>query len=175
MDGISTIRAYREEERYIQENDALIDSTNSPTLLLIFAARWLSIRFETLGALLTLSAGLFGVLMVGTPWFTPSLFALSMTYSLQVTGILSWSIRQFSEVEIAMNAVERVAFYGYELDQEPDHIKNENRPPANWPHNGEIEFRNVSLRYASDLPFVLHNISFSGEKNAICGRRGIPN
>jgi ATP-binding cassette, subfamily C (CFTR/MRP), member 1 len=174
MDGIATIRAYHEQGRFISTNETMLDETNSPSFLLISAARWMSLRLESLGAILVLSAGLFGLLSSGTSWFSPALFGLSMTYSLQVTGALNWCIRQFTETEIAMNGVERVSHYGYELPQEADHLL-ENRPGKGWPSEGRIEFRNVSMRYLPDLPLVLKDVTFdakSGEKIGIVGRTG---
>lgn len=41
------------------------------------------------------------------------------------------------------------------------------RPPADWPSQGEVEFRNFSVRYRPGLELVLKNLSLrvrSGEK-----------
>lgn len=45
----------------------------------------------------------------------------------------------------------------------------------NWPERGELEFKNVSLRYREGLETVLDGLSFkvgSGEKVGIVGRTG---
>jgi ABC-type multidrug transport system fused ATPase/permease subunit len=173
LDGISTIRAYGEESRFIKKVEVMLNETNSPTFLLISAARWMSVRLEALGATLVLFAALFGLFASNTGWFSPALFGLSMTYSLQVTGVLNWGIRQFTETEIAMNAVERVAHYGYELAQEAPHESEKKQ--EKWPTNGKIVFNDVSLRYGDDLPWVLKQLSFEvapGEKVGIVGRTG---
>ena len=44
-----------------------------------------------------------------------------------------------------------------------------------WPGHGEIEFRNFSARYRSELPLVVSGISVRirpGDKVGICGRTG---
>ncbi len=49
------------------------------------------------------------------------------------------------------------------------------KPPEDWPSKGEICLEDVSFRYASDLPLVLNNLSFSvrpSEKIGIVGRTG---
>lgn len=72
-----------------------------------------------------------------------------------------------------MVALERVKEY-LELPQEPPAVV-EPRPPAEWPSSGQIECRDLVLRYAPDLPDVLHNLSFTiapGEKVGILGRTG---
>jgi ABC-type multidrug transport system fused ATPase/permease subunit len=48
-------------------------------------------------------------------------------------------------------------------------------PPVSWPCTGRLEFRELSLQYAEDLPPTLRGISLtisSGEKIGIVGRTG---
>ncbi len=47
-----------------------------------------------------------------------------------------------------------------EIAYEPTEGEN---PKKNWPDQGAISIRNLSVRYANDLPDVLHNISFDIE------------
>jgi len=61
------------------------------------------------------------------------------------------------------------------LQKEAPHEIPENRPPKNWPSQGAIEIKDLSLRYRPGLPNVLHGISLSirgGEKIGIVGRTG---
>ncbi len=51
----------------------------------------------------------------------------------------------------------------------------EPRPPANWPSEGEIVVKDLVIKYAPDLPAVLHKISFhvqAKEKIGIVGQTG---
>jgi ABC-type multidrug transport system fused ATPase/permease subunit len=51
----------------------------------------------------------------------------------------------------------------------------ENKPTADWPARGAIEFKNVSMAYRPGLPNVLHGISLHikpGEKIGVVGRTG---
>lgn len=64
-----------------------------------------------------------------------------------------------------MVSVERVKEYS-ELEQEAPEIV-EPRPPAVWPHQGQIRLNRLCVRYAEDLPLVLNDISLTikgGEK-----------
>lgn len=36
-------------------------------------------------------------------------------------------------------------------------------PEKDWPNRGSIKFNEVSVRYAEDLPEVLHQVSFDVE------------
>ena len=173
LNGLPTIRAYGEQDRFITRNNKLVDYSISPSYLLNCSARWLGIRFEFFGACLLFSAAVFGVITRQT--ISPSVFGLSLSYASQVTNGLNWCIRQFTETEIAMNAVERLSYYFTALPQEPPAHILELKPSDEWPTNGEIEFKNVSMRYAPDLPQVLHSISFvikPHEKIGVVGRTG---
>lgn len=48
-------------------------------------------------------------------------------------------------------------------------------PPAAWPHEGRVEFTDLVVRYAPDLPPVLKGISFDikpRERVGVVGRTG---
>jgi ABC-type multidrug transport system fused ATPase/permease subunit len=74
-----------------------------------------------------------------------------------------------------MNAVERIMHYGNEIEQEAPAEIESTKPPKDWPSSGNIEFKNVDMKYAPELPLVLRNVSFSvkdQEKVGIVGRTG---
>ncbi|KAL2915615.1 hypothetical protein HK105_204800 [Polyrhizophydium stewartii] len=174
LNGTATVRAYREQDRFIVRNNELINTNFSPYFIVFGSSRWLSVRFEFLGSLLVFFTAMFGVLSRNNPSFSPAFFGLAISYSLQISGYLNWCIRQFTDMEIAMNAVERVEFYAHRLELEAPEITDV-RPPASWPAKGEIEFKDVSMRYAADLPLVLKSVSFSirdKEKIGVVGRTG---
>ncbi|KAI9138244.1 P-loop containing nucleoside triphosphate hydrolase protein [Paraphysoderma sedebokerense] len=172
LTGIVTIRAYAEEERFSKVNKKYMEENNEPYFLWISAARWLSVRLETIGGLLIFFAGLFGVISRTT--VSPSLIGLSLSYALQVTGVLNWCVRQASEVESQMNAVERIAFYS-ELQTEADPILPDKRPAETWPSEGHVKIDGLEMAYRDGLPNVLHGINLDvpgGSKVGIVGRTG---
>lgn len=69
--------------------------------------------------------------------------------------------------------MERIQAY---LDIEHEEPSSVNRkPPAAWPTSGGLVVNQLSARYTSDGPNVLHDVSFSirsGEKIGIVGRTG---
>ncbi|CAG9854244.1 unnamed protein product [Phyllotreta striolata] len=97
---------------------------------------------------------------------------LALTQAMALTGMFQWGMRQWTELENQMTSVERVQEYT-ELKHEEDNATFE--PPSNWPSNGEVEFKNMSLQYSLDDPPVLKNLSFlikAKEKVGIVGRTG---
>jgi len=170
MMGLSTIRAYREQDRFININDTFMDNNNRPCILQITAQRWLGLRLETIGAFLVFFAAVSGIILKKS--ISPALLGLSLTYSLSVTGNLNWAVRQFSETEVHMNAAERLSYYANEIETEnPKGLD----VPKEWPQKGKIEIKNLSMRYAPHLPPVLNNISLdiqANEKIGVVGRTG---
>jgi ABC-type multidrug transport system fused ATPase/permease subunit len=92
---------------------------------------------------------------------------------LAIVGMLQFTVRQLAEVENGMNAVERLHYYGTELEEEAPLKTIEVR--KTWPEKGEIIFDNVEMRYRPGLPLVLQGLSMhikGGERVGIVGRTG---
>lgn len=102
--GQSTIRAYGEEERFKKESESRVDYNQMMSYPSIVANRWLSVRLETLGSLITLFAALFAVLATN---ISPATVGLSISYALQISHLLSMLVRQTAEVETNIVAIER--------------------------------------------------------------------
>ena len=88
-------------------------------------------------------------------------------------NLTQFAVRQLTEVENLMTAVERVITYT-ELDPEPGY-KVKQLPPENWPDKGSVTFQDVSMTYHPGGPQVLRNISLSikaGAKIGVVGRTG---
>lgn len=175
LGGISTIRAYRQQQRFLLENEWRVDSNLKAFFPSISANRWLAIRLEFIGAVVILAAAGFSIVSVTShSGLTAGMVGLSMSYALQITSSLNWIVRQTVEVETNIVSVERVLEYA-RLPSEAPEINPRNRPPASWPANGTISFNNYSARYREGLDLVLKNIKLdvkSHEKIGVVGRTG---
>jgi ABC-type multidrug transport system fused ATPase/permease subunit len=81
----------------------------------------------------------------------------------------------FGDVREKLTSVKQVTYYGNEVKQEPPSIIDTNRPPANWPPEGNIKFDHVVLKYQEFGVAVLKDISLNirkHEKIGIVGRTG---
>ena len=88
-------------------------------------------------------------------------------------NLTQFAVRQLTQVENLMTAVERVITYT-ELDPEPGY-KVKRLHPEKWPEKGSITFQDVSMSYYPGGPQVLRNISLSikaGAKIGVVGRTG---
>ncbi|KAF9466563.1 ABC transporter [Collybia nuda] len=173
LSGLATIRAYGEAERFRRDNETRVDIENRAYWLTVTNQRWLGIRLDFLGAILTFIVGL---LTVGTRYtISPAQTGLVLSYILSVQQAFGWLVRQSAEVENNMNSVERIVHYATRIEQEAPHELSENKPPSGWPTKGRVELENVVLSYRPELPPVLKGLSMTvqaGEKIGIVGRTG---
>lgn len=172
LSGISTIRAYNCVDRFVCHSDTLVDRNQSCIYPNIVANRWLSVRLELFGNLIAACAALFSVHYKGT--VTAGIAGLTISYCLSITQTLSWLVRMTSDLETNIVSVERILEYTRNK-QEDLWIKDNSRPPANWPDKGAIKLENYSTRYRDDTELVIKNMSIdikACEKIGIVGRTG---
>ncbi|XP_032595383.1 multidrug resistance-associated protein 1 isoform X1 [Drosophila grimshawi] len=170
--GVSTIRAYTVQDRFIDESDGKVDKNQVCKYPSLIANRWLAVRLEMVGNLIILFASLFAVLGGQT---NPGLVGLSVSYALQVTQTLNWLVRMSSDIETNIVSVERIKEYGETKQEAPWELESDKQKPKNWPADGRVEFQNFQVRYREGLDLVLRGVSFNitgGEKVGIVGRTG---
>ncbi|CAG8547028.1 11089_t:CDS:10 [Funneliformis mosseae] len=173
LTGLPTIRAYREQDRFLRTNEQFVDIENRAYFLTIVVQRWLGLRLESIASALIFFTSLFSV--IGRYNVDPSITGLVLSYALQVTGTFNWCVRQFAEVEANMNAVERLVYYSDSLDVEAEPIISDHRPPPEWPVKGEVHVKDLVMSYGSEHPPVLKGVTFDivpSEKVGIVGRTG---
>ena len=68
---------------------------------------------------------------------SPGLVGLALTYALAVAQIFNWLVRMATEIEMNMNAVERVDHYA-NVDTEPMPKDSDVPPSENWPDKGTL-------------------------------------
>ncbi|KAL8824526.1 MAG: hypothetical protein Q9191_004997 [Dirinaria sp. TL-2023a] len=172
LSGVTTIRAYGDERRFIRDNQRRVDTQHRPFIYLWAANRWLALRVDVTGAMVSFFAGVFIILSVGK--LDAGAAGLSLTYAVTFTENVLWLVRLYSANEQNMNSVERVKEY-LEVDQEANAIISDSRPDGDWPQHGNIDFINYSTRYRADLKPVLKHVTFNvrgGERVGVVGRTG---
>uniref|UniRef100_A0A673LUX6 Canalicular multispecific organic anion transporter 1-like n=1 Tax=Sinocyclocheilus rhinocerous TaxID=307959 RepID=A0A673LUX6_9TELE len=171
VSGLSVIRAYGHQQRFLKQNEDTIDQNLKSVYPWIVSNRWLAMRLESLGNLVVFFSALFAV--ISRDSLNSGLVGLSISYALNVTQTLNWLVRMTSELETNIVAVERVREYA-EIKNEAPWITT-NRPPDDWPTDGNINFENYKVRYRPELELILHGITCdiqSTEKIGIVGRTG---
>ncbi|KLO19493.1 multidrug resistance-associated ABC transporter [Schizopora paradoxa] len=171
LTGLSTVRAYRAQNRFILSAENGMDLENKAYYMTVSIQRWLSVRLDILGNILILGIALFAAGFRDT--VNPSKVGVVLSYSLTITQVFSDMVSQYAQNEQNMNAAERVLYY-VDLPHEGD-LTTPKDPPPSWPEHGAVSFKNVKLAYREGLPLVLKDVSFEvkpGEKVGIVGRTG---
>ncbi|KAL4792353.1 P-loop containing nucleoside triphosphate hydrolase protein [Aspergillus venezuelensis] len=175
LGGVSTIRAYRQEERFSLENEWRMDANLRAYFPSISANRWLAVRLEFIGSVIILASALLSIISVATgSGLSAGMVGLAMSYALQITQSLNWIVRQTVEVETNIVSVERVLEYAA-LPSEAPEVIFKNRPAIGWPAQGAVSFQNYSTRYREGLDLVLKDVSLDikpHEKIGVVGRTG---
>lgn len=171
LSGVACIRAYGLRDHFMADLRNAIDDMNSAYYLTFSNQRWLSMRLDMIGNLLVFTTGI----LVVTSRFnvSPSIGGLVLSYILAIVQMIQFTVRQLAEVENGMNAVERLQYYGQQLEEEAPLHTIDVRP--SWPEKGEIVFDSVEMRYRAGLPLVLRGLSMhvqGGERIGIVGRTG---
>jgi ABC-type multidrug transport system fused ATPase/permease subunit len=172
LSGITTIRAYGDERRFIRDNMMRINTHSRPFIYLWAANRWLAFRIDVVGDLVAFFAGAFVVLSIGK--IDAGSAGLSLSYAISFTENVLWLVRLYAMNEQNMNSVERIKEY-LDVEQEAEAVIEETKPAANWPSQGSVEFINYTTRYRADLDPVLRDVTFKIsplEKVGIVGRTG---
>ncbi|KAJ2079685.1 hypothetical protein H4R24_003603 [Coemansia sp. RSA 988] len=174
-EGVSTIRAYRQQSRFITEMEDRIGQhirVDNASLLL---NQWLAMRLGTVGNTVTLGTALLALASMhysGTG--DANLIGLAIGSTFILSGAVNWGARHYSDMEVSMTHLERAAEYA-DLPSEADDIIGDHRPKDEWPAQGVVEFKNYSMRYRDGLDLVLKDLSFRvlpRQKVGIVGRTG---
>ncbi|KAJ8923964.1 hypothetical protein NQ315_006740 [Exocentrus adspersus] len=171
MNGLSTIRAFSKQDLLTDEFDNLQDIHSASWFLFIASSRCFGFWLDNC-CILFIAAGLFSLLT-----FKKSIYGgdigLVITQYMSLMGSIQWGMRQWSELENQMTSVERVLEYT-KLESEPERETNQNLP-VDWPEHGQVEFKDVKLKYNETDPYVLKDLNFviqPKEKIGIVGRTG---
>ncbi|KAJ1287818.1 hypothetical protein BS78_02G039800 [Paspalum vaginatum] len=174
--GSNIIRCFRKERQFINSVADLMDNLSRPSLYNAAAMEWLCFRLDILSSFV-FSFTL--ILLVSSPasLIDPKTAGLAVTYGLSLNMLQGWAIAVLCSLENRMISVERILQYTNicKVPSEPPLIIPESRPNGQWPTKGEIELRNLHVRYAPNRPFVLKGLMCTfpgGKKTGIVGRTG---
>lgn len=171
LQGLSVIRAFKKEDYFQTEFLAKLQKSTQSFYNHLYLNRWFSTRLPLVGALISCITVLAIIYSSYKGWVGAGIAGLVTLYALQFWRYLNWGIRIFSDLETRMTSVERLHFY----QELPPEKRYETEQAALLPQSGQLEFKNVALKYAEHLPLVLKDVSFvipSGAKVGIIGRTG---
>ncbi|KAJ3303599.1 hypothetical protein HDV03_003676 [Kappamyces sp. JEL0829] len=174
LQGVSTIRAFGAEKQFIASIEERIDCNHRSSFYQFSANRWFAFRISVLSKVVVLIAGA----TIFISGLTAGWAGLLLEFASTIASAMGNVVRIQSNLELAMNAVERIEEYSH-LEQEPQSQTLDDGTlllaPADWPSEGKIEVTDLVVKYSPEMPEVLKGISFQvdpHEKVGIVGRTG---
>ncbi|CAB9498980.1 Oligomycin resistance ATP-dependent permease YOR1 [Seminavis robusta] len=175
LDGAVTIRAFKQHSFFVDIFHASVNRNSAAMLNFDAAQRWLALRIELLGSIITLSVCTFVVFGNGILMLPAGLVGFLIMWSIVFTTSLGFLLQRFTETEARITAIERVSATS-ELPQEAAWETDASfKLEPSWPSRGYLQFDNVCLRYREELPLALDSVSFeipAGSRVGVVGRTG---
>lgn len=175
LQGLTTIRAYRAENRFKNQYDVYQDEHTAAWFLFMTGSRWLGARLDFICTVFIASAAFSPLFLAeGGVFMSAGIVGLTLTYAKMLTGGFQWCVRQSAEVENLMTSVERVIEYS-SLEQETQSHDKTVSVPDSWPQYGIITFEGFYYRHHHTMPHVLKRLNLcirAQEKVGIVGRTG---
>lgn len=169
MDGASSIRVFERQGIFVERFREAADTNSSALLNFVTAQRWLGVRIESMGALVSLAATTLVCTMNDTFRLDPGLVGLLIVWSSNFTITLGFLLDFFGEAEAAITAIERVDAMTTIPEEKNMKTDESHSPDSSWPNRGELQFDNVRFRYREGLPLVLQNLNFTIPAGKTCG------
>ncbi|KAH7333124.1 hypothetical protein BKA65DRAFT_507197 [Rhexocercosporidium sp. MPI-PUGE-AT-0058] len=168
LNGLSTIRAFSKSSEFRDRMFSLIDDYAACTWFNSLFRNWLRLRIAITASLF---AGTVATFVITKQGIDASLAGFALSFALSFGYRVGWAINISTQLELDMNATERIFEYRDLTIEDQDGEKVR----ATWPEVGKIEVKNLELGYADDLPAILRGLSFTAEGNqriGVIGRTG---
>ena len=176
LGGIATIRSNGAIDFFKGKFRQVHDGHSRAFFAFIACSRWLGFRMDALMFIFLTIASFAAVVVHQENWFKidPGILGLAVSLLIQLSGLFQWCIRQSAEVVNQMVAVERVIGFR-DLPSEAPLVSDGDEKVNNWPSKGEIDVKDLCVRYRQGLPLSLRGISFKidgGSRVGVVGRTG---
>ncbi|TYG47316.1 hypothetical protein ES288_D11G328400v1 [Gossypium darwinii] len=171
--GATTIRSFDQEKRFQDTNMELTDSYSRPKFHVAGAMEWLFFRLDLLSSV-TFAFSLFILISIPVGVIHPAIAGLAVTYGLNLNILQASMVWNICKTENKIISVERILQY-CSIPSEPALVVETNRPDHCWPYHGEVQIRDLQVRYAPHMPLVLRGLTCTfpgGLKTGIVGRTG---
>ncbi|KAH7838796.1 hypothetical protein Vadar_031269 [Vaccinium darrowii] len=173
ISGVMTIRCFRKQGMFSQENVNRVNANVRMDFHNNASNEWLGFRLELIGSSFLCISAMFLILLPSSI-IRPENVGLTLSYGLSLNGTLFWAIYMSCFVENRMVSVERVKQFA-NIQSEAEWEKKDCLPPPNWPTHGNVELKDLQVRYRPNTPLVLKGITLDilgGEKIGVVGRTG---
>ncbi|CED85202.1 multidrug resistance-associated abc transporter [Phaffia rhodozyma] len=164
VNGVSVLRAFGASTQTLRKMFSFADTNIVSYYWMWTLNRWVTARYNILSSAIL---GMTGVVVLLTPSISAPTAGFALSFALKVASDMLAVVRRYVGLEQNMIAVERLKEYS-ELPQEARELI-EPRPEASWPSSGKISVQDLVIKYAPNLPNVLHSVSFEVDTESKVG------
>lgn len=158
INGASTIRAFDLTQHFILENNRLLNQNIVASQMAAGVSLWFSIRVDFLATTLLLVISFVSVL--SRDWTNPIILSMLLNYSMSIQSSLCWLLQLQMSMESQMVNAERCMKMTHVIQEAVPEKDGMLDGREKWPEQGQISFKNVSLRYRPDTELVLRELTF---------------
>lgn len=105
LTGVATIRGFDKTQAYVERMYRKIDDYSTTTWHLLLFNRWMSWRMALIGSFFST---FITILILLTPGIDSALAGFALAFAIQFSNSVIWTIRFYINVELDMNAAERI-------------------------------------------------------------------
>ncbi|CAJ1877872.1 unnamed protein product [Sphenostylis stenocarpa] len=171
--GVMTIRSFRKQKIFCDENLKRVNANLRMDFHNYSSNEWLGFRIELFGSFVFCISAMFMIILPSSI-IKPENVGLSLSYGLSLNAVLFWAVYMSCFIENKMVSVERIKQFT-NIPSEPAWNIKDHLPPSNWPSQGNVDIKELQVRYRPNTPLVLKGITLSisgGEKVGVVGRTG---
>jgi ABC-type multidrug transport system fused ATPase/permease subunit len=177
VDGSSTIRAYGLVEYSIEKNNYAQNRSILAMTWQVCCRSWFNIRVNLYGNIVITAACIFSIVFAGN--LDPIWAAMTLNYVMTLQENLQMFINLTFQLENQMINANRCMKVSEIIQEKHEGHVHEKALLANerkaWPERGELEFKNVFMRYRPNTELVLKDLTFkieAGHRIGVVGRTG---
>ena len=171
--GLITVRSYKQSNNFISKFLGYLRDNGKAGLYYWNVTRIMAFSIDLTSSVYIIT-GL--CIIIATRNSDTALSGLAASYLLSVSEYMQWILRQMINTDMLMASCARVMTYG-DLKCEPEVTlpSDSSIIQKGWPSKGEVEFKNVYMKYRANTDHVIKNLNLKihpGEKIGCVGRTG---
>ena len=176
-DSIEGVKVLRTADGTVWAIDLLNEAFRNARIAIVASENcniWLMRRLDPISVILA-----FATLVMSTqmnteqfPLLSQSILNLAIQQSLSYLVFVQWSLKNVGNAVYALGSVERIQRFIKDIPHEP---RGGHDLDQLWPKSGDMEFKDLCLKYSPPLPLALDRVSFKlehGAKVGVVGRTG---
>lgn len=140
LGGTSTIRAYKQQKRYVEQLETYSNTNTVPGVYQQIASQWLAIRLDFISSIITLFMGVLAIASKSSNFIPAGNLGLGLSYAITLTGLLKFAVRVIAGTEAQMNSVERFDYYIETVEIEGEEKKGDKNDGAAATGSGKGDY-----------------------------------